>query len=120
VIRKEAESCDALQGFQPVHSLGGGTGSGLGTLLLNELLGEYPDEIMSTYSIVPFPKVSETVVEPYSCTLSVYQLVESADEVFCIDNEALYDICLRTLKLTAPSTGRDAQTPSHSSAARSR
>merc|ERR1719376_1350834 len=28
VVRKEAESCDRLQGFQLTHSLGGGTGSG--------------------------------------------------------------------------------------------
>merc|ERR1712177_177159 len=33
VVRKEAESCDCLQGFQLTHSLGGGTGSGMGTLL---------------------------------------------------------------------------------------
>jgi tubulin beta len=105
VVRKEAESSDALQGFQLVHSLGGGTGSGLGTLLLNKLREEYPDRILSTYSIVPSPKVSEVVVEPYNCVLSVHQLVESADEVFCIDNEALYDICFRTLKLTTPTYG---------------
>ena len=53
---------------------------------------------MCTYSVVPSPKVSDTVVEPYNCTLSIHQLVENADEVFCIDNEALYDICFRTLK----------------------
>merc|ERR1712205_23745 len=51
------------------------------------------------------PKVSDTVVEPYNATLSVHQLVENADECFCIDNEALYDICFRTLKLTTPSYG---------------
>jgi tubulin beta len=99
VICKEAESCDALQGLQLVHSVGGGTSSGLVTLLLNKLREDYPDRILSTYSIVPSPKVSDTVVEPYNCTLSVHQLVESADEVFCIENEALYDICFRTLKL---------------------
>ncbi|KTG45380.1 hypothetical protein cypCar_00011776, partial [Cyprinus carpio] len=35
VVRKEAESCDCLQGFQLTHSLGGGTGSGMGTLLIS-------------------------------------------------------------------------------------
>lgn len=104
-IRKEAEACDCLQGFQLVHSLGGGTGSGMGTLLLTKLREEYPDRVLATFSIVPSPKVSDTVVEPYNCTLSVNQLVESADEVFCIDNEALYDICFRTLKLTCPTYG---------------
>lgn len=50
-------------------------------------------------------QVSDTVVEPYNATLSVHQLVENTDETFCIDNEALYDICFRTLKLTTPTYG---------------
>ncbi|GMP29967.1 hypothetical protein CsSME_00004848 [Camellia sinensis var. sinensis] len=32
VVRKEAENCDCLQGFQVCHSLGGGTGSGMDIL----------------------------------------------------------------------------------------
>jgi len=102
VVRKEAEATDCLQGFQLTHSLGGGTGSGLGTLLIAKIREEYPDRMMCTFSVVPSPKVSDTVVEPYNATLSVHQLVENADEVMCIDNEALYDICFRTLKLQNP------------------
>ena len=60
---------------------------------------------MNTFSVVPSPKVSDTVVEPYNATLSVHQLVENTDETYCIDNEALYDICFRTLKLTTPTYG---------------
>uniref|UniRef100_A0A182JRB7 Tubulin beta chain n=1 Tax=Anopheles christyi TaxID=43041 RepID=A0A182JRB7_9DIPT len=102
IVRKEAEGCDCLQGFQLTHSLGGGTGSGMGTLLISKIREEYPDRIMNTFSIVPSPKVSDTVVEPYNATLSVHQLIENTDETYCIDNEALYDICFRTLKLTTP------------------
>jgi len=105
VVRKEAEGCDCLQGFQICHSLGGGTGSGMGTLLLSKIREEFPDRMMCTFSVVPSPKVSDTVVEPYNATLSVHQLVENADEVMCIDNEALYDICFRTLKLQNPNYG---------------
>ena len=103
VIRREAEHCDCLQGFQMTHSLGGGTGSGMGTLLVSKMREEYPDRIMTTFSVFPSPKVSDAVVEPYNATLSVHQLVENTDETFCIDNEALYDICFRTLKLQSPS-----------------
>lgn len=102
VVRKEAEGCDCLQGFQICHSLGGGTGSGMGTLLITKVREEYPDRIMETFSVFPSPKVSDTVVEPYNATLSVHQLVENADEVQVVDNEALYDICFRTLSLTTP------------------
>ncbi|KAI8086108.1 tubulin beta-1 chain [Halteromyces radiatus] len=105
VIRKEAEHADCLQGFQMSHSLGGGTGSGLGSLLLSKIREEYPDRMLCSYSVVPSPKVSDTVVEPYNAVLTVHQLVEHCDATFCIDNEALYDICFRTLKLTNPGYG---------------
>jgi len=105
VLRKESESTDCLQGFQVTHSIGGGTGSGLGSLLLSKIREEYPDRMLCTFSVVPSPKVSDTVVEPYNATLTVHQLVENSDETYCIDNEALYDICFRTLKLTNPSYG---------------
>ncbi|KAJ0184335.1 hypothetical protein K1T71_000758 [Dendrolimus kikuchii] len=105
VIRKEAEGCDCLQGFQLTHSLGGGTGSGMGTLLLSKIREEFPDRIMNTFSVVPSPKVSEVVLEPYNATLSVHQLVENTDMTFCIDNEALYNICFKTLRLSSPSYG---------------
>lgn len=105
VIRKETENCDCLQGFQLTHSLGGGTGSGMGTLLVSRIREEYSDRIMATISVVPSPKISDAVVEPYNATLSVHQLVDHTDETFCIDNEALYDICFRMLKLKNPSYG---------------
>ena len=57
VVRKEAEYCDCLQGFQLTHSLGGGTGSGMGTLLISKIREEYPDRIMNTFSVMPSPKV---------------------------------------------------------------
>jgi tubulin beta len=123
VVRKETENCDCMQvsvycsstflpwsliacsfqGFQVTHSLGGGTGSGMGTLLVQKIREDYPDRIVSTFSVAPSPKVSDTVVEPYNATLSLHQLIEATDETFCIDNEALYDICFRTLKLQEPS-----------------
>ena len=77
VARKEVEACDCLQGFQMCHSIGGGTGSGMGTLLMSKLREEYPDRIMVSYPIFPSPKVSDVVVEPYNATLSVHQLVRT-------------------------------------------
>jgi tubulin beta len=87
------------------HTLGGGTGSGLGALLLAKLREEYPGRMMTTYSIVPSPKVSDTVVEPYSASLSFKYLIQNSNATFSIDNEALYDICFRHLELTYPTFG---------------
>lgn len=105
VVRREAEGCDCVQGFQITHSLGGGTGSGMGTLLLSRIREEFPDRIIATFSILPQPGSSDTVVEPYNATLSINQLVENSDEAFCIDNGALHNICQNTLKLSSPSYG---------------
>ena len=102
-VRKESENCDCLQGFQFTHSLGGGTGSGFGTLLISKVREEYPDRIMNSFSVAPSPKVSDTVVEPYNATFSIHELLENTDETFIVDNEALYDICKTSLKLSTPS-----------------
>lgn len=102
VIRREVERCDCFQGFQFTHSLGGGTGSGFGTLLTSKVREEYADRMVTSFSVVPSPKVSEVVLEPYNATLSVQQLIENTDQTQCIDNEALYDICFNTLKKPTP------------------
>ena len=82
------------QGFQLTHSLGGGTGSGMGTLLISKIREEYPDRIMNTFSVVPSPKVSDTVVEPYNATLSVHQLVENTDETYwCLSLSLSLSLC---------------------------
>jgi tubulin beta len=57
------------------------------------------------HEVVPSPKVSDTVVEPYNATLSLHNLIEHADATFCIDNEALYDICFNKLKVHNPGYG---------------
>jgi hypothetical protein len=82
LIRKDGERCECLQGFQLLHSLGGGTGSGLGTLILSKIREEFPDRMVSTFSIIPSPKVSDTVVEPYNASLSLHQLIENSDQVY--------------------------------------
>lgn len=101
-IRKLAEFCDCVQGFQIAHSLGGGTGSGLGSLLMSKIREEYPDRLLSSFCVLPSPRVSETVTEPYNATLSFHHLVDIADAAICIDNEALYHICSNILKLKTP------------------
>jgi tubulin beta len=60
---------------------------------------------METFSIIPSPKISDTVVEPYNAVLPFHQLVENAEECFLLVNEVLHDICFRTQKLTTPTYG---------------
>lgn len=68
-----------------IIALGGGTGSGLGSLILSKIREEYPDRMLATFSVFPSPKVSETVIEPYNAVLSTNCLVENSDITCCID-----------------------------------
>lgn len=101
-IRREVENTDHFQGFQLTHSLGGGTGSGLGSLLLSQIKDEYNDRILASHSVFPSWD-SDTVVEPYNSVLALAQLSEFTDETFCLDNHALYQIFQNVLKVPHPS-----------------
>ncbi|MCL4140227.1 UNVERIFIED_CONTAM: hypothetical protein GTU68_050846, partial [Idotea baltica] len=101
-IRKLQENCSGLQGFLIFHSFGGGTGSGFGSLLLEELSVEYPKKSKLCFSIYPAPQVSTAVVEPYNSILFTHTTLEHADVTFMVDNEAIYDLCRRELHINRP------------------
>merc|ERR1712036_115960 len=101
-IRKLADQCTGLQGFLVFNAVGGGTGSGLGALLLERLSVDYGRKAKVLFSVYPSPQVSTAVVEPYNCVLSAHSLLEHTDVSFMVDNEALYDICRRALDIERP------------------
>ena len=65
------------------------------TCLISKVRAEYTDRVMETSSVIPSPKVLDTVVEPYNVVLSFHQPVENTDECFLLDNEAIHDIRFR-------------------------
>jgi tubulin alpha len=101
-IRKLADNCTGLQGFLLFNAVGGGTGAGLGALLLERLSVDYGRKSKLSFTIYPSPQVSTAVVEPYNCVLSTHSLLEHTDVSFMVDNEALYDICRRNLDIERP------------------
>ncbi|GAB5361502.1 hypothetical protein AAMO2058_000718500 [Amorphochlora amoebiformis] len=93
-VRREAETCDSLQSFFLIHSLGGGTGSGLGTYILGQLADEYPDVYRFTTAVFP-SEDDDVITSPYNSVLSLDQLIQHSDCVLPIENQALMDICSR-------------------------
>ena len=64
------------------HSIAGGTGSGLGSYLLERLNDRFPKKLIQTYSV--FPNDSETsdvVVQPYNSLLTLKRLCLNSDAV---------------------------------------
>ena len=101
--RKQAELADGLQGFLVFHSFGGGTGSGFTSLLLEQLSVTYGKKAKLEFSIYPSPRVSTSVVEPYNSVLATHSTLEHSDCSFMVDNEAIYDICMKNLNIERPS-----------------
>ena len=76
VVRREAEQCDRLAAFQVCHALGGGTGGGLGPLLLTKIAEEYPDRVLASFAVLPGSALSESPTQPYNAVLALHQLIE--------------------------------------------
>eukprot|EP01022_Parablepharisma_sp_SALTPOND_P004842 TRINITY_DN1210_c0_g1_i1.p1 TRINITY_DN1210_c0_g1~~TRINITY_DN1210_c0_g1_i1.p1 ORF type:complete len:437 (-),score=22.00 TRINITY_DN1210_c0_g1_i1:169-1479(-) len=92
-IRKQVEMCDRLQGFQAIHSISGGTGSGLTALVLNNLSMEYSKVVTSCLSLFPSEKTPGSVVEPYNTVHAISQLIEISTCVMMVDNRSLERVC---------------------------
>jgi len=91
-VRKQVEACDCFLGFQFTHSIGGGTGSGLGSLVIANLREQYCDRLLTSYAVFPSPLASDIVTEPYNAILSIEHLLENTDLVMLLDNEALHHL----------------------------
>lgn len=59
-VRKLADNCTGLQGFLAFNAVGGGTGSGLGSLLLERLSVDYGKKSKLGFTIYPSPQVPIT------------------------------------------------------------
>ena len=58
-IRKQAEMCESFAGAFVFHSMGGGTGSGFTTLLMQKLATEFVRKHKLEFIIYPSPRVSK-------------------------------------------------------------
>jgi len=113
IIDREADGSDSLEGFVLAHSIAGGTGSGMGSYVLETLADRYPKKLVQTYSVFPNQEtgqdsgggigVSDVVVQPYNSLLTLKRLTQCADCVVVLDNTALNRIATERLHIQAPS-----------------
>lgn len=86
-----------------MHSIAGGTGSGLGSFLLERLNDKFPKKLVQTYSVFPNAQEGDVVVQPYNALLTLKRLANHADSVVVLDNGALARINADRLHLQTPS-----------------
>jgi len=71
----QAEKCDSLLGFFFIHSLGGGTGSGLGTYILKTVAEQYSEKFSFSTCVFPSPDSDDVNVAPYNCIQALNCLI---------------------------------------------
>jgi len=102
-IRKLVDNSENVQGFIVQHAVGGGTGSGMGMLILERLAVDFRKKSKIGFEIYPSPNISTCIVEPYNGLLSTHWLLDHTDVSLVLDNEAIYSICQASLDIKKPS-----------------
>merc|ERR1711997_252638 len=102
-LRKLVDNSQNVQGFIINHAVGGGTGSGLGALILERIAVDYRKKSKIGFEIYPAPKISTCIVEPYNAMLSTHWLLDHTEVSVLLDNEAIYGICQKQLDNPRPS-----------------
>lgn len=64
-----------------LHSIAGGTGSGLGSYILERMNDRFPKKLIQTYSVFPDTQAADVVVNPYNSLLTMRRLTQNADSV---------------------------------------
>lgn len=118
MVDREADGSESLEGFVLCHSIAGGTGSGMGSYLLEQLNDRFPKKLIQTYSVFPNQSpdsgavggggvgTSDVVVQPYNSILSLKRLALNADCVVVLDNTALNRIATERLRIPNPSVSQ--------------
>lgn len=63
---------------------------------------DYPKKTEIEFAVYPSEQLKSVVVEPYNCVFSMHSMVEKSDVAFMVDNQAMYDICLRNMDVERP------------------
>jgi len=99
-IRKLVDNCENVQGFIVNHSLGGGTGSGLGALVLERLAVDYRKKTKVGFEVFG----NGTPCQTYSEVLATHWLLDHTDVSLLYDNRQVSSVQKNAYK-TRPCQG---------------
>lgn len=85
-VRKEIERCDMYCGCVVYHSLSGGTGSGLGSHLIELMRDSYPCSNILSCAVAPCAS-GESPLQNYNALLGLHWLQSYADSIILLPND---------------------------------
>ena len=100
-IQRELEFSDISPAILNIHSLAGGTGSGLGTGITEEIADVYGNLARLNIVIAPY-HFGEVVVQNYNALLSLSRVSQASHGVLVFENEAAHEQASTCVNRTAP------------------
>jgi len=100
-IRHELEQVDISSTLVVMHSLGGGTGSGLGTRITEEISDEFSGSSIINLAVMPY-HFGEVVVQHYNSVLSLAKIASSSNGVLLYENEVAHNLCVSMRGIEQP------------------
>jgi len=97
VTRQEIEKLDHSQGFLLLLSSAGGTGSGLGSRMVELLREEYETKPIIAVITLPFT-FGEVCTQNYNTLLTLAKFSDRADLSVLFENEQMHSICTNLLR----------------------
>ncbi|XP_003340235.1 tubulin delta chain isoform X2 [Monodelphis domestica] len=98
LIQREVEEYDSLSGFSIIMSMAGGTGSGLGAFLTQNLRDAYPNSFIMNQVIWPYG-TGEVIVQNYNSVLTLSHLYRSSDALLVHENDVVHKICAKLMNI---------------------
>ncbi|KAJ9573858.1 hypothetical protein L9F63_008782 [Diploptera punctata] len=96
-VRKNIEDCDMLHGFVNILSCAGGTGSGVGSYIIEELYSEYPSKLFISSVVLPY-SAGEVITQNYNTVLTLAKLYDVTDMFIVFSNDQLHKMSNSLLK----------------------
>lgn len=69
---------------------------------MKRLTVDYAKKTKIEFAVYPSEQLSSVVVEPYNTVLATHTMLENSEVAFMVDNQAMYDMCLRNMDIEKP------------------
>lgn len=102
LARREIEKCDCNPLLFSIHSMAGGTGSGLGSRMTELLHDEFEELTRVNLAILPY-HFGEVVVQNYNAILSLSKIATSSDGIILFENDIAFELCKKVKSIDRPS-----------------
>ena len=112
-IQRLAEDCSNLEGFLVLHSIAGGTGSGLTSMLLSRLRVNFDKKLIVSAVVTLSPDLSNGPMEIYN-TCGYFSNQVPSDVVVLYNNEGLYSVLESSLDIRNPDYSQINELVAHS------